>query len=254
MKKLILHIPHSSVNIPILEGYIQDAHEIQNELIKLTDWYTDELFCSETNNMVIAPFSRIFCDVERFENDDDDEIMSKVGMGVLYESCDDGSLLRKVSPALRLRIIRDYYWKHHNALLEEVNKQLINVGSCLIIDCHSYPSTPLIRDIDQTSTRPDFNIGIDKYHTPQKLIDASITYFEQKGFSIGVDWPYKGTIVPLAHYQKNKKVNSIMLEVNRKLYLNEPSNEKSEKYNETKKIIGGFIEMIKDEIEITQLI
>jgi len=247
MKKLILHIPHSSVNMPLLDGYIQDADKIYNELIKLTDWYTDELFYSESDSMIIAPFSRMFCDVERFENDED-EIMSKVGMGVLYESCDDGSILRKVSPSLRSRIITDYYWKHHNALLEEVNKQLKNDGSCLIVDCHSYPSKPLIRDLDQTSARPDFNIGTDKYHTPQKLIDASIAYFEQRGFSIGVDWPYKGTIVPLEHYQKNDKVHSIMLEVNRKLYLNEPSNNKSEKYNETKKIIGGFIEMIKNEI------
>jgi N-formylglutamate amidohydrolase len=118
----------------------------------------------------------------------------------------------------------------------------------LIVDCHSYPSKPLIRDLDQTATRPDFNIGTDKYHTPQKLIDVSIAYFEARGYSIGVDWPYKGTIVPMAHYQKNKKVNSIMLEVNRKLYLNEPSNTKSEKYNETKKIIAGFIEMIKNEM------
>ena len=247
MKKLILHIPHSSVNMPILDGYIQDADKIQNELIKLTDWYTDELFYSESDSMIIAPFSRIFCDVERFENDED-EIMSKVGMGALYESFDDGSLLRKVSPSLRSRIITDYYWKHHNALLEEVDKQLKNDGSCLIVDCHSYPSKPLIRDLDQTATRPDFNIGTDKYHTPQKLIDVSIAYFEARGYSIGVDWPYKGTIVPMAHYQKIKKVNSIMLEVNRKLYLNEPSNTKSEKYNETKKIIAGFIEMIKNEI------
>ena len=247
MKKLILHIPHSSVIMPLLDGYIQDVDKIHNELIKLTDWYTDELFYSESDNMIISPFSRIFCDVERFENDED-EIMSNVGMGVLYESFDDGSLLRRVSPDLRSRIIRDYYWKHHNALLEEVNKQLINEGSCLIVDCHSYPSKPLIRDLDQTSARPDFNIGTDKYHTPQKLIDASIAYFEQRGFSIGVDWPYKGTIVPLEHYQKNKKVNSIMLEVNRELYLNEPSNEKSEKYIETKKIIAGFIRMIKNEI------
>ena len=243
MKKLILHIPHSSVNIPLLDGYIKDADKINNELVKLTDWYTDELFYSETDSMIIAPFSRIFCDVERFDNDED-EIMSKFGMGVLYESFDDGSLLRKVSPDLRSEIIRDYYWKHHNALLEEVNKQLKNDGSCLIVDCHSYPSKPLIRDLDQTTARPDFNIGNDKYHTPQKLIDASIAYFEQKGYSIGVDWPYKGTIVPLEHYQKNKKVHSIMLEVNRELYLNEPSNEKSDRFNEIKEIVKSYLEWI----------
>jgi N-formylglutamate deformylase len=244
MKKLILHIPHSSTNIPSLKGYVDDKTKIQNEIIKLTDWYTNELFHSDYDEMIITPFSRLFCDVERFEKDED-EIMSKVGMGVLYENFDDGSLLRKVSTTLRSRIIRDYYWKHHNALLEKVNKQIVNEGSCLIIDCHSYPSKPLIRDLDQTSTRPNFNIGIDKYHTPQKLVDASITYFEQKGFSIGVDWPYKGTIVPLEHYQKNKKVNSIMLEVNRELYLNEPSNEKSERFNEISEIVKSYLEWIR---------
>lgn len=98
MKKLILNIPHSSVIMPLLDGYIQDVDKIHNELIKLTDWYTDELFYSESDSMIIAPFSRMFCDVERFENDED-EIMSKVGMGVIYESFDDGSLLRKVSPS-----------------------------------------------------------------------------------------------------------------------------------------------------------
>ena len=247
MKKLILHIPHSSVIMPLLDGYIQDADKIHNELIKLTDWYTDELFYSETDSMIIAPFSRILCDVERFENDED-EIMSKVGMGVLYESFDDGSLLRKVTSILRSKIITDFYWKHHNTFLDEVNKQLINDGSCLIIDCHSYPSKPLIRDLDKTSERPDFNIGIDKYHSPQKMIDASIAYFKERGYSIGVDWPYKGTIVPLAHYKRNDKVNSIMLEVNRKLYLNEPTNEKSERFNETKDMITGFIEMFKNEV------
>jgi N-formylglutamate amidohydrolase len=248
MKKIILHIPHSSINIPLIDGYINDTEKINHELIKLTDWYTDELFYAETERMIITPFSRIFCDVERFENDEQ-EIMSKVGMGLLYESFDDGSLLRKVSPVLRANIIKNYYWKHHNKLLDEVNQQIINHGNCLIVDCHSYPSKPLIRDLDLTAIRPDFNIGIDKYHTPQKLIDASIVYFKQRGYSLGVDWPYKGTIVPLAHYQRNKKVKSIMLEVNRALYLNEPSNVKSEKFNETKKIVEGFIEMIKNEID-----
>lgn len=58
MKKLILHIPHSSVNIPLLDGFIQDADKIKNELIKLTDWYTDELFYSETNITIISTFFR----------------------------------------------------------------------------------------------------------------------------------------------------------------------------------------------------
>lgn len=100
MKKLVLHIPHSSTEIPLLDGYISTQDEIQDEIIRLTDWYTDDLFDSQVDNKIIVSFSRIFCDVERFA-DDELEIMSKLGMGVLYEKLDSDELLRKVSPELR---------------------------------------------------------------------------------------------------------------------------------------------------------
>jgi N-formylglutamate amidohydrolase len=247
MKNLILHIPHSSTNIPFLDGYVADENKIQNEIVKLTDWYTDELFFSSTDTMIIAPFSRIFCDVERFENDED-EIMSKVGMGAIYERFDNGDLLRIVTTDLRAKIIKDYYWKHHNAFSDKVKEQLNKSNSCLIIDCHSYPSTPISRDLDQTSIRPDFNIGIDSYHTTNELIDVSIAYFKQKGYSLGVDWPYSGTIVPMEYYQKNKTVHSIMLEVNRGLYLNEPGNAKSKQFAIIQQLVQDYLKMLKSVI------
>jgi N-formylglutamate deformylase len=49
MKKLVLHIPHSSTEIPLFDGYVSTKDEIQDEIIKLTDWYTDDLFDSEVD-------------------------------------------------------------------------------------------------------------------------------------------------------------------------------------------------------------
>lgn len=244
MKQLILHIPHSSSEIPILDGYITSRDKIQEEIIKLTDWYTDDLFDTDVDSKIVAPFSRIFCDVERFA-DDELEIMSKVGMGVIYEKLDSDELLRKVTPVLREKILTNYYWKHHNSLTTIVEEQLNRNGECLIIDCHSFPSTPLQKAINQNSNTPDFNIGTDSYHTPKKYIDASVNYFENLGYSLGVDWPYNGSIVPMKYYQKEKRVSSIMLEINRKLYLNEPTNEKSIDYEKTKKVVQGYLNMLR---------
>lgn len=244
MKQLILHIPHSSTLIPILDGYVSSNEKIEQEIIKLTDWYTDDLFDSDVDNKIVAPFSRIFCDVERFA-DDELEIMSKVGMGVLYEKLDSDEILRKVKPELRKKILTEYYWKHHNSLTTIVEEQLNVNGECLIVDCHSFPSTPLQKAINQNSNTPDFNIGTDSFHTPKKYIEASSTYFENLGYSLGVDWPYSGSIVPMKYYQKEKRVNSIMLEINRKLYLNEPSNEKSTEYNKTKEVVLGYLNMLR---------
>ena len=129
----------------------------------------------------------------------------------LYEKNDDGEIIRKVDPELRERILKNYYWKHHNKFSEAVNNQLRYFGKAIIIDCHSFPGKPLKRSLDKSLERPDFNIGTDAFHTPKKLIDISIAFFERSGYTLGIDRPYKGSIVPMEHYSKNKNVQSIML-------------------------------------------
>jgi N-formylglutamate amidohydrolase len=244
MRKLVLHIPHSSAVIPDFEGYVSTENEIQQEIIKLTDWYTDDLFDSELDDKIITPFSRIFCDVERFA-DDELEVMTKFGMGALYEKLDNGNQLRIVNPKLKSDVLNNYYWKHHNRLNTVVNNHLEQTKSCLILDCHSFPSSPLTRALVQDEIRPDFNIGTDSYHTPKYIIDESINYFETNGYTLGLDTPYSGSIVPMEYYQKDPRVTSIMLEVNRRMYLNEPTNEKSMNYQKTKEVVQDYIKILK---------
>jgi N-formylglutamate deformylase len=244
-KKIILHVPHSSTEIPLYDGYLVDSSVLDKEILKLTDWFTDDLFYSDEDEMIIAEFSRIFCDPERF-TDDSQEVMAQYGMGVLYEKSDNGDEIRIVTPELKEKILNSYYWKHHHKFSLAVNNQLQNHGKAIIIDCLSYPTIPLKRDLDKNPKRPDFNIGTDAYHTPKELIDLSVSFFEKAGYTLGIDWPYKGSIVPMEHYQKNKNVQSIMLEINRGLYLNEPSNEKSESYLKVKDITQQFIKTIKN--------
>jgi N-formylglutamate amidohydrolase len=49
----------------------------------------------------------------------------------------------------------------------------------------------------------------------------------------------------MEYYQKDPRVSSIMLEVNRRLYLNEPTNEKSERYQRTKNIVQEYTKLLK---------
>lgn len=217
---------------------------LNREILKLTDWYTDDLFYSETDEMIIAGFSRIFCDPERF-TDDQQEVMAQYGMGVLYEKSDEGEVIRKVSPELKERVLNEFYRKHHARFSVVVKNQLQHFGKALIIDCHSYPGIPLKRDLDKTENRPDFNIGTDTFHTPKHLIDLAVDFFKNAGFSLGIDWPYKGSIVPLEYYQQEKNVQSIMLEINRALYLKEPGNEQSERYPEIKMVVKEFLKTLK---------
>lgn len=242
MQPLILHIPHASTNIPLMDGYYS-PNNLDQEILKLTDWHTDDLFESKPNISIKAPFSRIFCDVERFSEDDKEE-MSKFGMGVLYTKYDNGEDLRLITPMLREKILSDYYWPHHQNLSKVVARQLEAFNSCLIIDCHSFPDIPFKSSLDIRSNRPDFNIGTDTFHTPHILTKKAEKYFENLGYSVGIDWPYSGSMVPSEYYKTNKNVNSIMLEVNRKLYLNEGSSVKSDNYKEIKNVVQGFLSLM----------
>jgi N-formylglutamate deformylase len=246
MSQLILHIPHSSTIIPFLDGYVPDQITLDEEILKLTDWYTDDLFHSEDDIIIKANFSRIFCDVERFE-DDSLEVMASKGMGVLYEKLDNGDPLRNVTSILREKILCEFYRPHHMRFTEAVRNQLDKYSSALILDCHSFPDIPMKRDLDQTLKRPDFNIGTDAFHTPPNLIEVSVDFFDSLGYTLGINLPYSGTIVPMNFYQKDNKVKSIMLEINRRLYLTENSNEKSVNYRAIKQVVKDFMALIKNE-------
>jgi N-formylglutamate deformylase len=243
MSNLLLHIPHSSIIIPFRDGFVVETSVIENEVLLLTDWYTDEIFQLKDTARVVAEFSRIFCDVERFP-DDNDEPMAASGMGVIYEKTDDGSDLRNVTPELKARILKEYYFPHHQKLTDAVAMQLKEIGSALIIDCHSFSDKPFRRDLIKNQPRPDFNIGTDNFHTPPDLTILAKEYFESKGCTIGINTPYSGTIVPLTFYRKNKNVHSIMLEVDRRLYLKEGTNEKSENFGNLCGIVNGFLKVL----------
>lgn len=161
-------------------------------------------FYSNEDEMIVAEFSRIFCDPERF-TDDSQEVMAQYGMGVLYEKSDNGQEIRIVTPELKEKILTSYYWKHHNKFNTAVNNQLDSYGKVTIIDSHSYPNKPLTRDLDKNQKRPDFNIGTDSFHTTNELKEISVSFFEKAGYTLGIDWPYKKSIVPLEHYQKKQK-------------------------------------------------
>jgi N-formylglutamate deformylase len=241
---IIVHIPHASVNIPFYSGYSVNEAVLRAEQMLLTDWFTDDLFNHPNTIPVIADFSRIFCDVERFP-EDSDEPMARTGMGMIYETCDDGRPLRKVTPAERATILSQYYKPHHEKLQDAVEHQLDQTGSAFILDCHSFPDTPFKRDVNQLPNRPDFNIGTDSFHTPEFVVDAAADFFKQEGSTLGINWPYQGTVVPLKFYHRDKRVISLMLEVNRRLYLVQGKPPKNNRFKGLKDSVSRFLEVLR---------
>ncbi len=203
-------------------------HELADELLRLTDWYTDELFAGLVElgaTLFVNDLSRLVFDPERFV-DDSAEPMAARGQGVVYWLGTRSQLLREASSEVRDRHVAERYRPYHAALHGLVSEQLERADRCLVIDCHSFPSVPLPSELDQTPERPDICIGTDPVHTPGALALAMEEAFATERLHVLRDMPFAGTFVPSGYYGTDDRVHSVMIEVRRGLYMDETSAER----------------------------
>jgi N-formylglutamate deformylase len=224
VKKLIFHIPHASTFIPdnVRKSIVLSDVALAEELRVLTDHFTDKLFgelVQPEDSVVCCPVSRLVVDVERFA-DDALEPMGVQGMGAVYTQTHDKRKLR-TSLQSRAHLMRLFYDPHHAALASAVERHLSEQGSALIVDCHSFPERALPYEADQTLYRPEICIGTDPHHTSADMATAVAQVYRDKGFDVAFNTPFAGTLVPLADYQSNLSVQSIMIEIRRDVYMDE---------------------------------
>lgn len=227
----VLHVPHSSTAIPpeVRAVFHLDDRALAEQLHALTDRYTDELFNvgPELAGLVRYPVSRLVVDPERFV-DDSLEPMFLRGMGVIYTRTAHGDVLRDApTPAERASLLREFYEPHQNALNRACDAALEVNGWSLIFDCHSFPSKPLPFEPDRDLNRPDICVGTDPFHTPEWLAELTIESFEKAGFTVAHNRPFAGALAPTKHYRTDPRVLTVMIEVNRSLYMDEITGERN---------------------------
>jgi N-formylglutamate amidohydrolase len=246
---LVVHVPHASVEVPadLAADFVVTPATLAHELLVMTDRYTDELFAmpADAATTVTFPVSRLVLDPERFV-DDALEVMAKKGMGVIYERTSDGRALRvRPSVELRARLLRRFYDPHHAALTDGVQAALDAHGTCLLLDAHSFSSSALPFELDQNPRRPDICVGTDPVHTPAWLRELAVREFEAQGWSVEVDRPFAGALVPSAFYRRDTRVMALMIEVNRRLYMDEGTGEKADVFEEVRQRLGAALQRVR---------
>ena len=112
---------------------------------------------------------------------------------------------------------RALYLEHHNLLEKSVNDALEQFNECLIIDLHSYPSLKLPYETSD-GERPELCIGTNNLHTPDNLVSEITSISSKYKLDTALNTPFAGTLVPLKHFGKEPRVNSVMLEIRREVY------------------------------------
>ncbi|MCU0235356.1 MAG: N-formylglutamate amidohydrolase [Thermoanaerobaculales bacterium] len=259
---VVIHLPHASREIPadLRQTFLVDDAALERELDRMTDHYTDALFAvSEAAVATVRfPASRLVVDPERFD-DDAREPMAQRGQGVVYTLTSDGRPLRHPpTPFEREALLDRFYRPHHARLTERVTAALAVHGTALIVDAHSFPDQPLPMELDQRPGRPDICIGTDPLHTPTPLVERLVAACDALGWSVQVDAPYAGAMVPGRFLRREPRVQSVLIEVNRRLYVEDgprgvrPAARFTAVRERVQRLVRGAVEAVEDQTRPTR--
>ena len=212
--KIILHIPHNSTRIPSIfynQKLLLSTQEIEAFNLTMSDLYTKDLFKLCGCKKIVAPYSRKFAD-------NDKEEMSKFGMGAIYTRTNLGKEFINLDKNYREVIINSYYNLIHKKL-DKAASNLIKSSKVILVDCHSF-SKSTAQVFGKAEGLPDICLGVNNIYFSQTLLEFVKAYFQNLGYSISINYPYSGAMIPDSFLNKNiANFYSIMIEVNRELYL-----------------------------------
>lgn len=243
--RIIVHTPHAGTILPIHYHVIKHIGAVHhNNGLKafirpyyrlLTDHYTDKLFSFVAEGpynlrmglaynhivQISFPYSRLFCDVERMENDP----LEEIGLGIHYD-------FKKIANS-------DFnnYWnygkekaiglynEHQQKLLASIDYPFR--GQSLILDCHSFseqdnvlcPNAHEFKDID-------ICIGFNEDETKPSVefIESVKNFFTSCGYRVEFNKPYSNSKT-VNGFEKWRawQYHTLMIEVNKHCYMNEDS-------------------------------
>lgn len=221
MNKIILHLPHSRTKLPksfwVDLNLSKEKIDSFNNLI--CDTKTDKLFGKNCYKKIITKFSRIFCDVEKFE-DDNLEVMSKFGMGVIYTKTHLGEVFKDPNDIAKEDVLKTYYRPYHNKLTQTI-KKISSKKSVILVDCHSFSKNGIMFT-NKTKNLPEICIGYNKNYN-KKLISFIDKFFIENKYLVAHNYPYEGALLP-NNLIEGKNLACVMLEINKSLYLKDKQN------------------------------
>lgn len=238
--------PHSGRVYP--RAFVEDSRLDAQTLRRSEDCYVDELFQPVTSlgaPLLAAQFPRAYLDVNREPYELDPELFSEPlpefanaqsmrvigGLGTIARVVSDSEEIYDRPIALSSayeRIDRLYRPFHEalSALLDEARKRF---GYVVLVDCHSMPSA----SISQPSPmRPDFVLG-DRFgiSCDGRLTREFRNLAREAGYQTQLNRPYAGGYITEYYGRPNDGQHAIQIEINRSLYLNERTFQRSSDFD-----------------------
>jgi N-formylglutamate amidohydrolase len=239
---LIFNSPHSGRVYP--STFLAASRLDSRALRRSEDAYVEELFAFVTAlgaPFLYAHFPRAYLDVNRepyeldpalfheglphFANTQSVRVIGGLGTIARIVSESDEIYRERLSVGAALERINRLYTPYHDTLAALLREAKREFGLAVLIDCHSMPSSPIA---DQNGGRPDFVLG-DRFGTScsAELTRLAASQLKALGYVVALNKPYAGGYITEHYGRPHKAQHAIQIEVNRALYMNETSFEKS---------------------------
>jgi N-formylglutamate amidohydrolase len=258
---LVLDSPHSGRAFPDDFGAAVSEADLRDG----EDCYVDELYAGGPEigvPLLAALWPRTYLDPNRHAGDVDLDLIegnwpgeyrpsgkAKVGKALIWRTLEDGRpiYLQKLSIGKVLQRIRGFHAPYHEAIQDLLNETHARFGRVYHINCHSMRSVAGKQSEDGAgSVRADFVLG-DRDGTScdpvfTEFVRATLTGM---GYRVKVNDPYKGVELVRAYADPKAGRHSLQIEINKRLYMDEATLQKTEGFAALQKDLSALLREIR---------
>ncbi len=238
----VFNSPHSGRHYP--ERFLAMSRLDRQAIRRSEDCFVDELFSGAVDlgaPLLAAHFPRAWLDVNREPWELDPRMFVEPlppyanarsarvagGLGTVPRLVGEGLDIYagRLPLAEAVQRIEGVYKPYHDCLKRLIAATHANFGIAVLVDCHSMPAS--IR-LGEGGMRPDFIIG-DRFGASASAVftDRAIAILSGMGYSVAHNKPYAGGFITEHYGRPGRGLHALQIEVNRGLYMNERTFQKS---------------------------
>lgn len=235
-KPFFISIPHSGETVPREVTWLKDLPEkvLMCDVDRFVDRLYDPVLRETGIPFAVTPWHRYVVDLNRLPEDvDASSVQGHAnaagkfwnGLHWVRTTREQTLMLRPISMSLHEELVRKYFSPFHDQV-RAIYQDFKTRGAQTVyhLDAHSMPSKGTTSHRDPGQMRADIVVSDwEGKSCGRAFKDLVITAYEKAGLKVAYNWPYLGGRVTQTYGKPSEGQETIQVEINRALYMDEDS-------------------------------